>query len=349
MDKAKHLHDVLLDLAEKGSMQRSTRCFAAIRMATISRTKGFTLVELLVVITIIGILISLLLPAVQSAREAARRMQCSNNLKQLGLGMHNYHVAKGALPFGSKYAAGVSPSDFGWYSQMGPYIEQQAWFDSINYNVCFSDPVNFEPRKFKIALMGCPSCGLTVQHPNDTTWHRVKGNYAVNFGNTTYGQTTKGGIAFEGAPFTCGRSYSFEHIKDGLSNTLLMAEIISTIDGPNSGNSGSDWWGPLSETSTSEGGQAFEAWLTPNSPAFDEACRICPPIDALNGISGCVVIGDYAEYALQSFAARSHHAGGVNASLCDGSVHFFNDSIAMNVWQALSTARGGETLAGNDF
>lgn len=309
--------------------------------------RGFTLVELLVVIAIIGILIAMLLPAVQAAREAARRMQCCNNLKQLAIGMHNYHSSFGTLPFGAKHSEGTLASEFGWYSQIGGYIGEQVWFDSINFEVSFSHASNFVARKYKVPLMGCPSCGITVQHPGNPRWHRVKGNYAVNFGNTNYGQTTKNEVEFQGAPFTRGDSYKFKSITDGLSNTLLMAEIISTIDGPDSGTPYDDWWGPLSETSTSEGGQAFETWMTPNSSSPDEAVRKCPPPEALNGISGCTIVG--ADYGLLSFASRSHHPGGVNASLCDGSVRFFDDAIDWFVWRALSTAKGGEAVDQDAF
>jgi hypothetical protein len=310
-------------------------------------------VELLVVITIIGILIALLLPAVQAAREAARRMQCGNNMKQLALGMHNYHAALTQLPFGAKYRDGKNPPnrpfcvDHGWYSQIGAYIEQQPWFDSINFNVSFCDDTGFNlnARTTRIPLMACPSCGPITVNTDLTTYSRLQWNYSVNFGNTNYGQTSKAGVEFLGAPFCSERSASFNEITDGLSNTLLMAEAITPAQAP----SPSGWQGPTADTQISQGGQTFEGWLTPNSSASDEVALFCPETGSLNGISGCVVIGGWESYYEQTFAARSHHSGGVNASLCDGSVHFFSDSIASDVWQALSSARGGETLGGADF
>lgn len=88
-------------------------------------------------------------------------------------------------------------------------------------------------------------------------------------------------------------------------------------------------------------------WLTPNSSSCDLAWGKCPLPENLNGVSCCTVVGESSETPLQSFAARSHHSGGVNAAMCDGSVHFFRDSIVWDVWQALSSAKGGEVMSGD--
>jgi prepilin-type N-terminal cleavage/methylation domain-containing protein/prepilin-type processing-associated H-X9-DG protein len=257
---------------------------------------AFTLIELLVVIAIIAVLVGLLLPAVQKVREAANRIKCNNNLKQLALAMHNYLDVNKVLPPGTRrkindpaYSGpGEWYDDHGWYSQIGPFIEQGNWAKLINYKVSFSDESNDAARRFKM----------------------------------------------------------LSDITDGTSNTLLMAEIIATLS---VGTTQDAWGGPLSDFTTSLGGQTFEGWLTPNSPTFDDVARVCPAHIALNGIPGCNLIGDNNTTALQSFASRSKHAGGVNASLCDGSVRFFSNTINLATWRALSTSRGGETVDASEL
>jgi prepilin-type processing-associated H-X9-DG protein len=221
---------------------------------------------------------------------------------------------------------------------MGAFIEQDNWYHLINFKLSFSDETNDQARRFEMPIFACPDDGLKHNEWPSNTWARIRGNYVVNFGNTNYGQTTKAGVLFGGAPFGISKSSHIGDITDGTSNTLLMAEIITV------GSTGDNWGGPLSDFSTSLGGQTFEAWLTPNSPIFDDVARVCPPKNALNGIPGCNLIGDNDKTGDQSLCTRSKHPGGVNAALCDGSVHFFSNSINLAIWRALSTSRGGETV-----
>jgi prepilin-type N-terminal cleavage/methylation domain-containing protein len=321
------------------------------------KRQGFTLIELLVVIAIIGILIALLLPAVQAAREAARRTQCTNQIKQLALAMRVHESARRALPLGGR--SNSSPiaypcpgnwnCDFTWQPYIGPYIEETAWYEGFDFKVCLLHANNFVSRTTKISTFICPSSAgfghVQFDHPQANQWARLRTNYVVNWGNTGFGQLDIGTQEpFGGAPFTFVRGVKLKEITDGTSNTLCVSETLTPVES-------TDYSGPIGETSLNEGGQTFDAWLTPNSSAPDIAFRFCPKLG--DGGTNCQV--DIAGAAnlpnphgggnRQHYAARSAHPGGVVAALCDGSVEFYTDLIDLRIWRALSTARGGEVNA----
>ncbi|SIO66317.1 prepilin-type N-terminal cleavage/methylation domain-containing protein/prepilin-type processing-associated H-X9-DG domain-containing protein [Singulisphaera sp. GP187] len=330
------------------------------------RRRGFTLIELLVVIAIIAVLIALLLPAVQAAREAARRAQCINNLKQIGLGVMNYESANGSFPPGEKGCCWGT-----WGVFILPFIEQQALFNSWN-SVGNNDPANSAAdspfRYYGVANSTVTSTRLNayvcptdpsggLRRTNSARYH----NYVVNYGQSDQAQTTTYSIpspsnaailvTYKGAPFTdIGSPYidipgyalgfnklptaSIASVTDGLSNTLMASEL--RIAAPQNDNDlrGFTWWGPSSN---------FNTILTPNS-TFPDAM----------GNGGCAVQnppcnGGYTPAGAQNnvvyFGARSYHSGGVNATMCDGSVRFVKNTINVLTWMAAGTSQGGEVIS----
>jgi len=301
------------------------------------RQKGFTLVELLVVIAIIGVLVALLLPAVQAAREAARRTQCNNNLKQLGLAMHNHHDTYQGLPPGQ----GPSGCCWGtWQVLVLPFVEQQNAYDLYQnwggndstgprYG---SSPNTTNVTNRRYAAFTCPSDPTNNSPIASITNH----NYAVNYGSTTYNQADHSGVSFLGAPFARAKSANnklrganLSTITDGTSNTLLAAEVLQ---GQGTDLRGFTWWGDAAQIS---------AFLAPNSSQPDRiySATYCQNLP-LQGLP-CAVSSTSDP---TMFASRSQHPGGVQVALCDGSSRFVPETVDLNVWRAMASSQGGEVV-----
>ena len=295
---------------------------------------GFTLIELLIVIAIIGILIALLLPAVNSTREAARRTQCRNNVKQIALAMHGHHESHGVFP------AGARSRHYGtWVVDLFPYIEQDAMFDQYVLTSRYQYSPNVEVLSNRVAVYTCPS---DTPISSWTFCDIPNYNYAVNLGNTSnFREPTWNGVTFSTGPFHSSNNggtsdpntpvYGFAHLRDGSSQTLMIGEIRQ---GQNDDDlRGLTTWGP---------GCGFTAHNAPNSPTPDYldngwcpaasqtiAQWPCQPATSANPVNA---------------TARSRHTGGVNTAFCDGSVHFISNDIDITTWRNLSTMRGGEVV-----
>ena len=338
------------------------------------KRRGFTLVELLVVIAIIGILIGLLLPAVQAAREAARRMQCTNNLKQFGLGFQNYHDVNNALMAGTNGANGLT-----WAWKILPFIEANALYSTID----FSDPrynngangVNAQvfKNKNRIPMFNCPSDNpkAVISGDIDAYNDKYEGNYVVSVGSTAWYDTIGvevgknwwveklevNGLAEHHGAFFGGHYQSGSHgtyqtwscATDGLSNTAIMSELI--IGKPRSTNGRMDTRGIFWRACLTP---FYTHYNTPNSTFYDKMlydyCR-CENVPALN-----LPCQDYrllTSSPIQNgpidiawVAARSRHSGGANVCYADGSVHFASSTVAADVWRAIGSTQGGESLNG---
>jgi prepilin-type N-terminal cleavage/methylation domain-containing protein len=322
-----------------------------------TRDRGFTLIELLVSIAIIAVLIALLLPAVQAARESARRVQCANNLKQIGLAMTSYQDISGTLPPGKKGCCWGT-----WLIYVLPYTEQQslfnAWNSSGNNSPGLPTTYDTDFRYFGMANRTVTSSFISVYLcPSDSTAAPIavtsggvtvactSQNYAGNFGNTLQVQQDLPGNPFGGAAFSDIGSpladhgqpprptTSFRDITDGLSNTLLASEVVV---GQGFDLRGFSWWGDAA---------GFETYMTPNSLLPDVMVESDYCLDKSPN-PPCIAS---SPALTDTYAARSRHPGGVGVVLGDGSVRFVKNTIQTNVWRALSTTRGGEIVAADQW
>jgi prepilin-type N-terminal cleavage/methylation domain-containing protein len=312
-----------------------------------ARRSAFTLVELLVVIAIIGTLVGMLLPAVQSARESARRSTCSNNVNQIGIAMHGYHDARGALP------PGVGP--YGccwgtWQVVILPYLEESAAADRyVNFGgndstVVTSGTTTYTgsrygsaPNTTNVTNLRFASLTCSSDQPNKPIGSMTSHNYAVNYGPTGYAQpATLNGVSFGGAPFGTAQDVTrprvgtkMSLISDGLSKTVLAAEVLQ---GTGSDLRGFTWWGDAN---------SFTSFLAPNSPLPDRIYTSAYCVDQPQRNLPCAVSGGSTP---TMFASRSRHDGGVQAVMCDGSTQFVVDAVDLTVWRGVSTTRGGEQV-----
>jgi len=326
------------------------------------KRRAFTLIELLVVIAIIAVLIALLLPAVQAAREAARRSQCVNNLKQLGLAMHNYNNTIGSFPIGAMGVRSLTGYTLGttanarrtWAWLLLPYLEQGAMANAINFSLAVNDPskANTTVSTARIQVYECPSDPNAGISEGGTTLPRRMGNYAANWGNSCWGQdqknnpfvgpfpsTTNGTVSFAGAPFAQDKSIGIQALTDGTSNTLLMAEVIVGVNS----SSGDDHRGDLYNDDYNC--SMFMAYTPPNSTFPDWMYSTYCQYPYLQNPPCKPSVPTYQFFN----AARSRHPGGVNALMGDGSVKFSKDSVNVNTWRAIGSSQGGEVISADAF
>ena len=325
-----------------------------------SRTRrGFTLIELLVVIAIIAVLIALLLPAVQSARAAARRVQCVNNLKQLALAAMNYESANGIFPPGQMKLTTKPPSGVTVFVCLLPFLEQQPLFNGWNFNNLYDNLYSSTARSATvIGGLICPA-DIIPANPiqNGTTsneWYGIT-SYGGNAGSQSHpflAVTSDGIFFFTGPAAPTFMQVRIAGVTDGLSNTLFFGER-SHFD-PNYDSFAPPGWTFFSQT------MGMWGWWASSSGGYalsDVAMSTYAPINykipwsyanAPSGATNQTAFTTSYEYPrINSFG--SLHPGGANFAMVDGSVRFLKDSISMTVFHALGTRAGGEVTSADSY
>jgi prepilin-type N-terminal cleavage/methylation domain-containing protein len=285
--------------------------------------RGFTLIELLVVIAIIGVLVALLLPAVQAVRAASRRSTCLNTLKQWGLAMQTHHAAIDRLP------TCVTSPRTGFVPFLWPYMEQAELHSRYDFKTPFNLSPNLPLLQARLPLYFCPD-----DRPGGMwtfgSYPRSRGNYVLNWGNGNVNQSNAG---YRRSPFGLNRTSRFKQFADGVSKTMLMSEVRMAVR-----DQMFDFRGDILNDDTGCG--TYSTINTPNSSVPDLA--VCSP-DSLNEPAPCILTGGGAV----TTAARSYHSGGVMVMMADGATRMVSDAVAVDAWQALGSMAGGETADAN--
>jgi prepilin-type N-terminal cleavage/methylation domain-containing protein/prepilin-type processing-associated H-X9-DG protein len=329
---------------------------------------GFTLIELLVVIAIIGVLIALLLPAVQAAREAARRAQCINNLKQIGIALHSYHAAVGSFPVGFLYPTGpvpatTSPQQYRWsaLAQMAPYLEQANLYNTLNFNFPLAYrpsgggsafwpfyPENATAMATRVSIFLCPSDGAPAPLADSGPT-----NYAFCTGDGSSGGDATGA----NGSFILGPAISLADVTDGSSATAAGSEQLLGIAGPYTQTTSTPVpvptyrafsrvaAGPLTDVACAASGAG---WLMNKGTSWWDG-------NYLNTLYNHYLIPNAQQRDCVTYhnpgwkAARSLHPGGVNTLFGDGRVAFVKNSVNPTVWRNVATRAGGEVVSGDAF
>jgi len=320
---------------------------------------GFTLIELLVVIAIIAVLIALLLPAVQQAREAARRTQCKNNLHQLGLALHNYHDVFLVFPPGSingNAGSIYAPPRMPFAGGLLPYVDQANLYNQINFNTrtyMFLDSANYPVIKIPLPAFRCPS---------DTIGGKTKTTSGVEVALTNYGGIfgqfqrdvvpgnlvinaagSRTGVATQPAwMFAVDQCRTVGDFLDGTSNTMAISEVLT---GTKADVRGMLWIANAAHCCVFTN-------TTPNSRIPDVLFRaggvLCDETDPINqdpNMNLLCIEGDTADPNSFNFAAaRSHHVGGVHALMTDGSARFVSENIDLNSWRSMGSMLDGKSI-----
>jgi len=294
--------------------------------------RGFTLIELLVVIAIIAVLIALLLPAVQQAREAARRTQCKNNMKQLGLAMHNYHDQCNVFPYGVQNIGTFHQRDT-WMQQLLPMIEQAPMYTAYQSDMSqYVMDVTPTIRDKSLGALQCPSDPSSPGKGGSGGYRSgadgFQGNYVMCIGKTqTYG-VDNGGL------FYWRSATGLRSVIDGSSNTILGSEVMLRGAANTGGwGEGGGYWG-----GGEGGGFGFTTQYPPNSTVTDQVYS-CKSTTWPN--APCQSM---STYSTQRIMARSYHTGGVHVTMADGAVRFVSNNIDMTVFQNLGSRAGSEVI-----